>query len=200
MSKEKLPPLGVRLTVDVEEHAGSRGTSYWARIRWTHPVTHHREGMKRAHPSREAAEAWVERMQRTAATGVDTGQTLAAYVEHIGDRWTRGIDPHLDLRPLLGRSPSACSADPGAPAADDDHRRTCRPGDRRVGEGVRPVDGEEHRRGAGAGAGRGGARRHPRPEPGQGPSAPQDRRAHLGPRRAGPAQPSRARASRRGDP
>ena len=93
MSKEKLPPLGVRLTVDVEEHAGSRGTSYWARIRWTHPVTHHREGMKRAHPSREAAEAWVERMQRTAATGVDTGQTLAAYVEHIGDRWTRGIDP-----------------------------------------------------------------------------------------------------------
>ena len=71
-------------------------TAEWAqplRIRWTHPVTHHREGMKRAHPSREAAEAWVERMQRTAATGVDTGQTLAAYVEHIGDRWTRGIDP-----------------------------------------------------------------------------------------------------------
>lgn len=32
-------------------------------------------------------------MQRTAVTGVDTGQTLAAYVEHIGDRWTRGIDP-----------------------------------------------------------------------------------------------------------
>jgi hypothetical protein len=93
VSEDKLPPLGVRLTVDVEEHSGVGGTSYWARIRWTHPMTHHREGMKRAHRSREAAEAWVERMRRTAATGIDSGQTLASYVDHIGDRWTRGIDP-----------------------------------------------------------------------------------------------------------
>ena len=69
------------------------GTTYWARIRWTDPVTHYREGMKRAHPTLEAAEAWGERMQRTAKTGVDSGQTLGAYVTHIGDRWTRGIDP-----------------------------------------------------------------------------------------------------------
>jgi integrase len=32
-------------------------------------------------------------MRRTAATGIDSGQTLASYVDHIGDRWTRGIDP-----------------------------------------------------------------------------------------------------------
>jgi hypothetical protein len=25
--------------------------------------------------------------------GVDSGQTLASYVDHIRDRWTRGIDP-----------------------------------------------------------------------------------------------------------
>ena len=49
--------------------------------------------MKRAHPTLEAAEAWGERMQRTAKTGVDSGQTLGAYVTHIGDRWTRGIHP-----------------------------------------------------------------------------------------------------------
>ena len=90
---EKLPPLGVRLTVDIEENAGARGTTYWARVRWTHPVTHHREGVKRAHPTREAAEQWIQQMQHTAKTGVDTGQTLAAYLDHIGDRWTRGIDP-----------------------------------------------------------------------------------------------------------
>lgn len=73
MRSEKLPPLGVRLTVDVEENPGPRGTTYWARIRWTDPVTHHREEMKRAHPTLEAAEAWVERMQRTVKTGVDSG-------------------------------------------------------------------------------------------------------------------------------
>jgi integrase len=93
MTGEKRPPLGVRLTVDIEEHDGKRGTSYWARARWTDPLTHRREGVKRAHPTRQAAEAWVHRMENWAATGLDTGSTLAAYVEHIGDRWTRGIDP-----------------------------------------------------------------------------------------------------------
>lgn len=93
MTGEKLPPLGVRLTVDIEEYEGARGTTYWARIRWTHPKTHHREGLKRAHPTREAAQAWVDRMQNAADTGLDHGQTLTSYVEYIGDRWTRGIDP-----------------------------------------------------------------------------------------------------------
>ena len=32
-------------------------------------------------------------MERLAQTGIDTGQTLTAYVQHIGDRWARGIDP-----------------------------------------------------------------------------------------------------------
>jgi hypothetical protein len=31
-------------------------------------------------------------MRRTAATGIDSGQTLASYVDQIGERWTRGID------------------------------------------------------------------------------------------------------------
>ena len=44
MSDNKLPPLGVRLTVDVEEVQRQKGTVYKARVRWTHPKTHHREG------------------------------------------------------------------------------------------------------------------------------------------------------------
>jgi hypothetical protein len=52
VSEDKLPPLGVRLTVDVEEVRRVKGTVYKARVRWTHPMTHHREGTKRAHPSR----------------------------------------------------------------------------------------------------------------------------------------------------
>jgi integrase len=93
MRSEKKPPLGVRLTIDVEENPGPRGTTYWARVRWTNPANHHREGVKRAFDSREAVEDWLDTMQHTAKTGVDSGQTLGAYVEAIGDRWTRAIDP-----------------------------------------------------------------------------------------------------------
>jgi len=93
MRSEKKPPLGVRLTIDVEENPGPRGTTYWARVRWTNPANHHREGVKRAFDSREAVEDWLDTMRHTAKTGVDSGQTLGAYVEAIGDRWTRAIDP-----------------------------------------------------------------------------------------------------------
>lgn len=73
-------------------HGRSR-TRYWARVRWVDPVTRKREGLKRSHPTREEAERWVDRMERDARTGVDSGQTLAGYLDSIGDRWTRGIDP-----------------------------------------------------------------------------------------------------------
>jgi hypothetical protein len=58
-----MPPLGVRLTVDVQAREGARGTTDYARVRWTHPVTHHREGVKRTHGSLEEARAWVERLE-----------------------------------------------------------------------------------------------------------------------------------------
>ena len=94
MSKpDTVPPLGVQLTVEINETQLRSGrASYVARVRWTHPETHHREGVKRSHPSREAAEAWVERMTGAAATGIDPGQTLTAYIGSIGDRWARAID------------------------------------------------------------------------------------------------------------
>ncbi|UPK73175.1 site-specific integrase [Nocardioidaceae bacterium SCSIO 66511] len=93
MSKpEKLPPLGVRLTIDVEEVERKNGIAYSTRVRWTHPLTGHREGVKRIHHSREAADGWLERMSGAAATGVDPGQTLETYLVSIGDRWSRAID------------------------------------------------------------------------------------------------------------
>ncbi len=92
MTGETVPPLGVRLTVDVEVVQRRKGTGYKGRVRWTHPTTHRREGTKRVFDTRAEAEAWLARMRRTAETGLDPGQTLASYVHHIGDRWTRGID------------------------------------------------------------------------------------------------------------
>jgi hypothetical protein len=99
VSGEKLPPLGVRLTVDVEAVSRVKGTVYKARVRWTHPVTHHREGTRRVFDSRGEADAWLRRMQTTADTGVDPGQTLSDYCTHIGNRWTRGIDPTSTYAP-----------------------------------------------------------------------------------------------------
>ena len=90
---ERVPPLGVRVTVDVEEHEGARGTRYWARVRWVDPTTGKRDGVKRSHASLDAAQDWLGRMELAAKTGLDTGQTLSAYVSLIGDRWARGIDP-----------------------------------------------------------------------------------------------------------
>jgi integrase len=99
MTGELLPPLGVRLTVDVQVREGVRGTKYYARVRWTHPVTHHLEGVKRTHDSLEAAQAWVDRMEGAARTGVDAGQPLSDYVAQLGDRWARGIDPTSTFDP-----------------------------------------------------------------------------------------------------
>ncbi|HEY9412221.1 MAG TPA: site-specific integrase [Jiangellaceae bacterium] len=116
---EKVPPLGVALTTDIEEvQLKGGGTSFWARVRWSDPVTGRRDGVKRAHPTRDAAEAWLDRMQGAAATGIDPGQTLADYVAMIGDRWARGIDStstydpysaglRLRVVPALGHLPVA---------------------------------------------------------------------------------------------
>jgi hypothetical protein len=42
---------------------GARGTTFYARVRWTHPLTHHREGVKRTFPSLAEARAWVEHLE-----------------------------------------------------------------------------------------------------------------------------------------
>jgi hypothetical protein len=69
----KRPPLGVRLTVDVEEIRAPRGTVWWARVRWHDPESGRRETIKRSHPTREAADAWSRRC-RTRRGRVSTGR------------------------------------------------------------------------------------------------------------------------------
>lgn len=105
----KRPPLGVRLSVDIEQFTGPRGTVWRARARWHDPMTGKRELVKRTHHSEGAAMGWIEQMQHTARTGVDNGQTLAAYVAFIGNRWTRGIDPTSTYDPYVaGRVVGCC--------------------------------------------------------------------------------------------
>lgn len=99
MKRQKVPPLGVALTVDVEEYVGARGTTYKARIRWTDPETGRRDGLKRTHANESRARAWIEDLKQTARTGIDPAQSLSSYVELIGDRWSRGIDPTSTYEP-----------------------------------------------------------------------------------------------------
>ena len=89
----KRPPLGVRLTADIEEVRAPRGTVWWARVRWHDPESGRRESIKRSHSTHEAAATWITQMQNASRTGVDATQTLAEYVTFIGDRWTRGSTP-----------------------------------------------------------------------------------------------------------
>jgi hypothetical protein len=75
-----MPPLGVRLIVDVQAREGARGTTYYARVRWTHPVTHHREGVKRTHGSLEergpGSNAWRVPPERV-STQVSPSPTMS---------------------------------------------------------------------------------------------------------------------------
>lgn len=89
---ERRPPIGVRLSVDIEAEAGPRGVAYKARARWIDPVTGRRVGLKRSHTTLGEAERWLESLEIAAATGIDPGQTLATLVATIGDRWARAID------------------------------------------------------------------------------------------------------------
>jgi integrase len=95
----KTPPLGAQLSWDIERRDGPRGARFVARVRWSDPMTRHREGVRRSFTSEDAATDWIDEMREAARTGVDPGQTLSAYVAWIGDRWARRIDHSSTLDP-----------------------------------------------------------------------------------------------------
>jgi integrase len=106
------PPLGVKISTDVEQ----RPSGIRARARWTDPATKRRMVRAQVVPDEEAAEAFFEQLSKSATLGVDLTTTLAGYIERIGDRWKRGLDPtstadgySLGLRlrviPALGHLP-----------------------------------------------------------------------------------------------
>jgi hypothetical protein len=95
MTEEPMPPLGVRLTVDVQTREGARGTTYYARVRWTHPVKHHREGVKRTHGSLEEARAWSSdwRVPREpVSTLVSTRRLCRPVGRSVGSRHRSHVD------------------------------------------------------------------------------------------------------------
>ncbi|WP_022880576.1 tyrosine-type recombinase/integrase [Gryllotalpicola ginsengisoli] len=85
----RMPPVGVKLTTDVER----RVDGFRARVRWTDPSTKKRVGRVSHVRTAEEVEEFFDQMRKATETGNDTTATLAVYAESIGDRWKRALDP-----------------------------------------------------------------------------------------------------------
>lgn len=110
----KLPPVGVRLSTDIE----TRAYGFRARVRWTDPITKRRDTRSTVVKTMEEVDEFFAQMQRASQSQVDPSLTLSAYVEMLGDRWMRGIDQtstaevyeaglRLRVLPALGHIPIA---------------------------------------------------------------------------------------------
>ncbi|MGF3057574.1 hypothetical protein [Microbacterium sp. YY-01] len=107
-----VPPIGVKVTTDLEH----RASGIRARARWIDPHTRKRVTRALVVPNEEAADEFFQYMQASAELGIDKRILLSDYVEMIGDRWQRGLDPtsivesyklglRLRLLPSLGHLP-----------------------------------------------------------------------------------------------
>lgn len=85
----RMPPVGVRLTTDVER----RVDGFRARVRWTDPSTKKRVGRVSHVRTTEEVQEFFEQMRKATETGTNTTVTLNEYAASIGERWKRGLDP-----------------------------------------------------------------------------------------------------------
>jgi hypothetical protein len=95
MSERVNIPVGVRLSSDIEERSDYGRRPFKARVRWTDPVTKKRPSLSEPFESREEAEAWIARLVRFAAQGVDpktATMTLAEYGAANMDLALRGLE------------------------------------------------------------------------------------------------------------
>ena len=117
MGQPETPPVGVSLSADVE-YREDRRKPYRARVRWVDPVTKERRSRSESFGSSEAAQDWIDAMQRAAHGGVDpvaATMTLADYGDAVMSLAVRGLeaktlDPYLAgwrkrVVPALGHLP-----------------------------------------------------------------------------------------------
>lgn len=86
--EHKTPPVGVKLSPDVER----RAYGFRARVRWTDPVSKQRQTRSTVVKTMEEVDEFFSQMARATETGADPTITFADFVESIGDRWKRGLD------------------------------------------------------------------------------------------------------------
>jgi len=84
-----LPPHGVPLHLDTLR----RGSRIRARVRWTDPFSHQRQGRSVTVDDDAAAREFFELMRTSSSRAIDPLITLSDYARSIGDRFLRGVDP-----------------------------------------------------------------------------------------------------------
>lgn len=114
---QQAPPIGVKLSVDVEYREGNPNP-FRARVRWFDPETKQRKSRSEMLPTDEAAQAWIKRMQRAASRGITPATATLTLAEYGAEEWSlamRGLeaktlDPYragwrLRVVPTLGHLP-----------------------------------------------------------------------------------------------
>src|SRR5688572_15659998 len=90
----KLPPLGVKLSADVEPLPGLP-LPFRARVRWTDPTTKKRSSLSQSTETEEQARDWIESMHALTRGGLDPNlaiMTLAEYGEKVMALALRGLE------------------------------------------------------------------------------------------------------------
>lgn len=117
MAAPQQPPIGVRLSTDVELRMG-RTRPYRARVRWTDPTSKRRRSKSTSVVTPEEAQAWIDGMVNAAQGGIDplaSTERLTEYGESVMTLALRGLerktlDPYLAgwrkrVVPTLGHIP-----------------------------------------------------------------------------------------------
>lgn len=129
-----VPPIGVKVSTDLER----RPSGIRARARWTDPQTSKRVTRALVVEDEAAAEAFFEDLRASSTLGIDRRITLSEYLEMIGERWARGLDPtstvpnyvvclRLRVIPALGHLPLTSITAGMIDRTIDEWERRCSP-------------------------------------------------------------------------
>lgn len=102
MSDQVILRVGVQIRPNIE-YRPDRAKPYKARVRWTDPSTKKRSSTSESFDTDDDAKAWIERMERAAAQGIDpltATMSLRDYGDTNMDLALRGLerkttDPYL---------------------------------------------------------------------------------------------------------
>jgi len=84
-----VPPIGVRLAQDIANRHGR----FRARIRWTDPLSRERRSYSATFDREGEARTFLEQLESRTHIASDPLISLAAYIDQIGSRYLRGLDP-----------------------------------------------------------------------------------------------------------
>jgi len=93
-------PIGIKLTSDIEYRPDRPEDScFRARVRWINPGETGRKSLSTAHPTSEAAQAWIDRVEKAASQGLNPKtfeMTLADYGQSVWDLSMRGLEANSE--------------------------------------------------------------------------------------------------------